>query len=270
MSVKILKASDGKYLTNGVVICKVVRLAEGTKQSNWYEITKEEYDWLTHKEAVEDPLFWDDFTNTGNRTDYSYAFANWSQSEIIPSNTLRADKVVYMFMECKNLMNADKIKVLVKNNNPSMQGFCMGNVKMINSPSVMFRKSDGLPTPVVRTWVSAYANCVSMESCSIYLGDGTQDPIGMRNSMQNTFVNNKSLKHLTFEGKGSPLYLDLSDCKELSYESMMSLRDSLMDVSSASSGNYDIKIAAESFALLNDEDKSSFGVLGWNLVVMDE
>ena len=214
--------------------------------------------------------FWNGFINDNQRTDYSYAFANWSHSQIIPPNELTAEKVIYMFMECRNLQEADNISIIVKNNNPSMQGFCMGNYSMIKPPDVTFVKKDGSAVQAVRTWISAYANCKKMQNCSIYLGDGTQDPIGSRNSMQNTFVNCEDLVDLVFEGKGSPMYLDLSGCKGLSYESMLSLKEALMDVSGATSGNYDIKIAAETYALLSDEDKASFEDLGWNLVVVEK
>lgn len=39
----ILKADEGKYLTNGETYGKTVILPETANQSDWYEITEEEY-----------------------------------------------------------------------------------------------------------------------------------------------------------------------------------------------------------------------------------
>ena len=41
---KILTANDGKVLTNGEIYGKVIYLAEGVDESNFYEITEEEYE----------------------------------------------------------------------------------------------------------------------------------------------------------------------------------------------------------------------------------
>ena len=40
---KILTANDGKVLTNGEIYGKVIYLAEGISEKDFYEITEEEY-----------------------------------------------------------------------------------------------------------------------------------------------------------------------------------------------------------------------------------
>lgn len=271
MAVTCIEAQEGMVLTNGVVFGTTIYLADGTDPATFYNITKEEYKLLVSQNAESNAAdFWDEFTNLGERADYSYAFANWSQSTINPGAVLIANKAIYMFMNCKNLTDASNIHIIIKNDNPSMQGFCMGSLLMTQPPNIAFKKKDGTAVAVTKTWISAFANCVKMESCCVYLGDGTQNPVTTRNSMQNTFVNCDALKDLIFEGKGSPIYLDLSDCKELSHESMQSLKSALMDVSEATSGNYDIKISAETAALLSEEEVAEFAALGWDLVTVEK
>lgn len=42
IQVRILKASDGKYLYNGETICRFVQLAPTANADDWREITEEE------------------------------------------------------------------------------------------------------------------------------------------------------------------------------------------------------------------------------------
>lgn len=48
IQVRILQASDGKYLYNGKTICSYVQLAPTANADDWREITEEE------KEAIEE------------------------------------------------------------------------------------------------------------------------------------------------------------------------------------------------------------------------
>lgn len=47
IQVRILQASDGKYIYNGDTICRYVQLAPTANAEDWHEITEEE------KEAIE-------------------------------------------------------------------------------------------------------------------------------------------------------------------------------------------------------------------------
>ena len=44
IQVRILQASDGKYLYNGEIICRYVQLAQTANADDWREITEEEKD----------------------------------------------------------------------------------------------------------------------------------------------------------------------------------------------------------------------------------
>lgn len=51
MERKIIKASDGMVLTNGTIFGKTIYLAEGLNESDFHEITREEYGKLTEGEG---------------------------------------------------------------------------------------------------------------------------------------------------------------------------------------------------------------------------
>lgn len=42
IDVRILKAGDGKYLTNGEIICEVIQLAPSSNELDWWEIDEGE------------------------------------------------------------------------------------------------------------------------------------------------------------------------------------------------------------------------------------
>ena len=50
----LLKASEGKILTNGNAYGKVVALGAGDKAENWYEIPIEEYEKTLEEETPEE------------------------------------------------------------------------------------------------------------------------------------------------------------------------------------------------------------------------
>lgn len=51
MNREILKASEGKILTNGIEYGKIIYLAIGADPSAYYEITEEEYNKIMEAEA---------------------------------------------------------------------------------------------------------------------------------------------------------------------------------------------------------------------------
>lgn len=50
IKLKKMTAGEGKVLTNGIVYGKVIHLGVNDSESNWYEITEEEYLELTKSE----------------------------------------------------------------------------------------------------------------------------------------------------------------------------------------------------------------------------
>lgn len=48
----ILKADEGKYLTNGETFGKTVVLPENADKNEWYEISEAEYDEIQNAEEV--------------------------------------------------------------------------------------------------------------------------------------------------------------------------------------------------------------------------
>ena len=53
MKRKVLKATDGMILTDGVNFGREVYLAEGADENSWYEITEEEYEKIVEEKEKE-------------------------------------------------------------------------------------------------------------------------------------------------------------------------------------------------------------------------
>lgn len=222
----------------------------------WKTCKKEEL-----PERIKIDLDWEDIQHGGARTDYSYAFANWSASKIEPKYPLNnVNRIQYAFMECGNVTDLSNLEINITAENPSLM-YTFANCYLLKKPPVFT-----FAAAVVRTYTAMYAGCVNLQSAVIYLGDGSQNPIAIRNTMQNAFLRCSALTELRFTGKGAPFGLDLSYSAGLSYDSLISLKSALMDVSGATSGNYDITLHPDSYALLSDDDVAEFAALGWKLV----
>ena len=50
IQVRILQASDGKYLYNGATICRYVQLAPTANTDDWREITEEEKGYIEQEQ----------------------------------------------------------------------------------------------------------------------------------------------------------------------------------------------------------------------------
>ena len=209
--------------------------------------------------------FWTGFFKTG-RTDFSYAFINNGAAEIKPTQVINATVIKYMLLNCSELADASPIVVNLSADNPVIVGVCMGCSKMTKPPVINFTSEDA---HVCRSYVSAYANCAKLTQCTIWFGDGTQSASGERTDMANTFLNCSALTSLTFSGSGSPKSLDLSACKLLSNESIQSLYNALMDVSTVTSGTYKITINSDIQTKITALSLD-FAAKGWTLEVKQE
>ena len=49
-----IKATDGHILTNGVIYGRIIYLADGVSEGDFYEITEEEYEAILAEDADED------------------------------------------------------------------------------------------------------------------------------------------------------------------------------------------------------------------------
>ena len=171
-----------------------------------------------------------------------------------------------MLLNCSGLADASPIVVNLSADNPVVVGVCMGCLKMTTPPVINFTSEDA---HVCRSYVSAYANCAKLTQCTIWFGDGTQSASGERTDMANTFLNCSALTNLTFSGSGSPKSLDLSACKLLSNESIQSLYNALMDVSTVTSGTYKITINSDIQTKITALSLD-FAAKGWTLEVKQE
>ena len=207
--------------------------------------------------------FWEAFQWGGRRTDYSYAFSNWNHNKVVPKHPLNCDKLTYLLLNSK-IVDASNVIVNCLASNPNLMGVCMNCELLVSPPTLNFPVA-----PFVRTWTNAFAGCIRLKSCIIDFGNETlseTNPISNRNNMQNCFFNCVQLQSIRFRGKGSPKSLDLSQCKQLDTKTMVNLSEHLYDVSNAQSGDYTIKVSAETMASLNSEIIETFEALGWDLL----
>lgn len=210
--------------------------------------------------CIADDIF--DLIINDKRTDYSYAFFNWSAMKIQPPKPINAQTASYIFMNCTELTDASNIKLNITSDKPNLISYCMGCLKMTLPPNVSFT---GVNMHVVRSYSYAYANCLLLTRATIYFGDGTQSATGERTDMASCFFNCKKLTDIEFLGMGSPKNLDLSPCTELELSSIEGLCDALMDVSQATGGTYRIVLAAATLERMSEELKAQFAEKGWSL-----
>lgn len=264
------EAPTGYLYYNGHTLARVIFVGENNNLK-WALIDNKYAESINLE--VDDGLgisYWDGLQQNGEREDYSYAFCNASYPVLNPQHPINANRVMYMFMGCTELINANNILVNITSENPNMMYACANCIKMTKAPLFNF-----INVPIVKTYTSMYAGCVLLEDAIIYWGDGTADPITQRNSCQNMFYRCERLKNIDF-GKaetGSPLYLDLSYAKELTMESVLSLYNSLktIDAEKAQTDGsiHDITISTETMNLIKSEAPdiiNNFAQKGWNLI----
>ena len=211
---------------------------------------------------------WDIIQDDGERRDYSYAFANWRASKITPKHIIKAEKIMYAFINCKQLTDCSDIIIEVISSAPQMMYVFTNCVKMIFPPTI------NISAAIVKTYISMYAGCQSLESVKVYWGNGTSDPVTQRNSCQNMFFKCYSLKEIDFgaENTGSPLNLDLSYAADLSTASVSSLLNSLQTIPEGSSGKHEITIASQLYEKIETENPeliNGFVTKGWTILHKD-
>lgn len=264
MARDIVIAREGKVNVAGDLYGKYIYPADSVSVANTLEISDEDFAAMTstNDTTMNEPVFWQDFQNKGARTDYSYAFANWNATTINPIYGMNnVDKCMYALMNCSELLDGRTLTFNITSSNPNMMYVCANCSKMVHGPQFIFT------APVIRTYTSMYASCVALKSATVYWGDGSADPIATRNSCQNMFFKCKSLESIDFgaEKTGSPIYLDLSYSSAITADTMLSLARSLKDVSSATSGNYDITISTQTDLSMPDSTRNIFTSKGWTI-----
>lgn len=208
-------------------------------------------------------VFGDKIQNSGSRTDYSYAFAKWSGAEIKPLYGIKTDRLMYTFTDCVNLVDLSVANITLTGEYPNMMYTFANCLLLAKPPSISADET----VKAVRVMTSCFANCTKLKEAVVCFGSGEIDPVEIRSNMQNAFYKCEAMENVTFSGKGSPLSLDLSPCTKLEKQSLVSLKNALLNVSAAQAGNYDIKLAEETLSLLSDAEIKEFNDLGWNLIV---
>lgn len=262
---EIINATQGKVLTNGKIYGASIILAENENLNNYYEIPSELAEQIFNTKAAMNEReieYWNDIQENGKRTDYNYAFFKWNSSDILPYYPVNADSIMYIFMDCKNAKDLSKVVINCTSDSPNLMFICANCFVMEQSPLIKFTNPN---VSVVKNYISAYANCMALTFVNVWWGDGSQNPVSVRNNCQNMFFKCEALTDIEFTGQGSPLSLDLSYCTGLTKASVLSLYDSLMDVSEATAGVYKISLHIDTLGLLTDEEIKNFNSKGWLL-----
>lgn len=267
MSRQVIIAPEGYINMSGSLYGRYIYPASTQAVSNMLEVAEQDVVNLptTANSSADGLQFWANFQQCGARTDYSYAFANWSNTSIVPLYGMNnVDKCMYALMNCKNLVDGRSITFNISSMNPNMMYVCANCVSMTNAPHFIYSN-----TNIVRTYTSMYAGCSSLRSVTVFWGNGESDPISERSSCQNMFFKCSALQEIDFgePNTGSPIDLDLSATDVLSQASLASLANSLMNVTGADSGNFDIKVSHEVYVAMTEELKQLFTDKGWTLVV---
>lgn len=267
------KAPSGCLYYDGQMFAKVI-YSPNESLMYWCVVPEKERESITSIE--DDGLgedYWDCLQHCGEREDYSYAFSNTYYRILKPIHPIRASNVMYMFMGCIELERAENILIHITSQKPNMMYVCANCISMTKAPIFNF-----INVPIVKTYVSMYAGCVSLEEVSVYWGDGTADPITQRSSCQNMFYRCNGLINVDFgeEETGSPIYLDLSWSKNLTVESMRNLLKSLKTIDKAQAESersvHEVTISPNTYSLLETEAPdvlTGFAGKGWTILTKE-
>ena len=257
-------APENYVFYNGVTMVTTI-YCNGDVPSEWALVRVDKQTIDTIADDGQTPEWWNNIQQNGERFDYSYAFCNSWYVYLNPLHPIKTDNAMYMFMGCNVLKNASNILIHITNENPNMMYVCANCNSMIKAPIFNFVRA-----PIVKTYTSMYASCYSLESAKVYWGDGTKDPVTERNSCQNMFFKCWKLKDIDFgeENTGSPTKLDLSYCKDLTVDSVVSLQKSLLPIPEGSYGTYEIVLATETGENLQTNHPdilTGFSEKGWTI-----
>lgn len=258
----VYEAPEGFAYYNGTSFAKVLYAVEQLPDG-WALVN---LDKINISDEIDDGLtseLWDILQQSGNRTDYSYAFCNSDYKYLRPKYPIFAKNIMYAFMSCMNLEDASNILINITAEKPNMMYTCANCNSMTKAPIFNF-----IGAPIVKTYTSMYTGCYSLISASVYWGDGSQNAVTQRNACQNMFFKCWSLTDIDFgaEETGSPTGLDLSYSKDLTVQSVQSLLTSLMTIPSGSAGKYEIILATDTVAKLSAEILDGFTTKGWTII----
>ena len=260
----IHKSPENYVFYNGVTMTNTI-YCNGDVPANWLLVKVDKQTIDTIVDDGQTPEWWNNIQQNGERFDYSYAFCNSGYAVLKPIHPIKATNVMYMFMGCNVLENASNILIHITSEKPNMMYVCANCNSMKKPPLFNF-----LNVPIVKTYISMYAGCYSLECASVYWGDGTADPVTERSSCQNMFFKCWKVKDLDFgkENTGSPTNLDLSYCKDLTSDSVDSLQKSLLTIPEGSYGTYEITLATKTVENLTanyPEILEGFTAKGWTI-----
>ena len=183
--------------------------------------------------------FWDAFQDSGNRTDYNYAFAGsgWRAGNFKPKYSIKPSRCgqlfgssVYLSVDLVSLFNSLGI-TLDLSDSIDVTYLCR------YSAITRIGTVDGTKAS---SWAYSFANATNLETIDLMVVNETH-------TYSNTFTSATSLKYITFSGTiGQSISFAQSSLLEVS--SMDSIYEHLKNYTSASSGTYTLTLHASAWA----------------------
>jgi hypothetical protein len=206
----------------------------------------------TDGKQAEYDTFWDNFQQNGKRTSYGYTgFNEWNKNILKPKYDIKptggANSLFRAIKDIDDLdahLNECGVKFIATNITSFNDAFTSSGFKYIG---------------VLDLSSCSTANFL-FTSSSIVRVEKIITRTNGNITLNSAFVNTPNLEHIIFEG-GLANSMDFSSCSKLDYESLMSIINALVTITS----NKTLKLGATNLAKLTDEEKAIATEKGWTL-----
>ena len=209
--------------------------------------------------------FWDDFQQNGERTQYVAAFsACWTPETFKPKYPIRPTNAYFMFFN--NHGDGICIEDFVE--------FCAENNVVLDFSQCTNAQYGIGCLKSSHFGVLDFSKCTSMSNL-FYLHNSALEVYNVQTIDKfvsseittystSTFQHAVQLKNVVFEGVIATGVFDVSTCKKLTHDSLMSIINALKDYSGSSTTKI-CTLGADNLAKLTDEEKAIATQKGWTL-----
>ena len=218
-------------------------------------------DGFCYGEESERRQFWDLYQQSGDRTDYSFAFAGagWTEETFWPNYDMKIQDGYGMFAYCDF---AGSLKARLEECGVQLK---FGGNQTITNLFLYAGKITELGIVDLSGVVANSINTYVFSQCTaLHTIEKLILPKGQA-SWDSWFTGCAALENIIFEGIISKSGLDLSDCPKLTRESMLSVLNCLTNAVGLS-GTWKVTLGAINLAKLSESDKAIATAKGWTLV----
>lgn len=202
--------------------------------------------------------FWDNFQDKGARTNYQYAFigTSWSFKNFYPAYDIvpQGNASSCFFNWSNGERHYDSLKKRL-----ALCGVSLDTSRVVNMQQI-FSNTNITELPAI-SMVSATGTTRAFYS-STYLHTIDKIIVSERTQFDRCFEKTPALVNVVFEGVIAQNGLDLSGSTKLSYASLRSVVDCLMEYSG---GTHSLVLGAANLSKLTQADKDAAAQKGWTL-----